>query len=320
MAEAEEKLVLKPGVVTQFLDNFSSTPDLESFQFTELNITNKRVEQLNKAMEEVKDVAIVDFSLNNITDINPMKDMANLVKLNLAKNKIKSLAVFTLEECFPNLKWLDVQANKFSEMPALKLPKLEYLDISYNKLEKLNEGWTGHANLRIVKSVDNKFKSLAAFKNMPRLEELYMASNSISNLTGWESLPVLKKLHLRRNKIEKIEEELPELPAIQYINLRSNKIPNMEVLERLYQFPTLVDINVLNNPVESNATSFNLLIAEVLIKNVKIQRFCKQPIEESHKLEGWYLAQYRHEKERHEKKLKEEEERRREAEGNEDDD
>ena len=62
------------------------------------------------------------------------------------------------------MKWLDVSNNKFPEMPALKLPKLEYLDISYNKLEKVNEGW-----------LDNKFKNLAPFKSMPKLEELYMA-------------------------------------------------------------------------------------------------------------------------------------------------
>ena len=73
------------------------------------------------------------------------------------------------------MKWLDVSNNKFADLPALKCPKLEYLDISYNKLEKINEGWTGHERLRIVKSIDNKFKNLAPFKSMPKLEELYMA-------------------------------------------------------------------------------------------------------------------------------------------------
>ena len=34
----------------------------------------------------------------------------------------------------------------------------------------------GHfQKLRIIKSVDNKFKNLAPFKSMPKLEELYMA-------------------------------------------------------------------------------------------------------------------------------------------------
>jgi Leucine-rich repeat (LRR) protein len=40
-----------------------------------------------------------------------------------------------------SLKYLDLSNNKFTELAAFKLPKLEYLDISYNKLEKINEGW-----------------------------------------------------------------------------------------------------------------------------------------------------------------------------------
>jgi len=49
--------------------------------------------------------------------------------------------VFTTDDMFPNLKWLDVSNNKLGEMPAFKLPKLEYLDISHNNLEKVNDGW-----------------------------------------------------------------------------------------------------------------------------------------------------------------------------------
>lgn len=85
--------------------------------------------------------------------------------------------MFCADDMFPNLKWLDVSNNKITEMPGLKLPKLEYLDIGYNKLEKVNDAWTGHANVRVLKSVDNKFKALNCFKAMPKLEQLYMASN-----------------------------------------------------------------------------------------------------------------------------------------------
>lgn len=114
------------------------------------------------------------------------------------------------------------------------MPKLEYLDISYNKLEKVNEGWNGHPSIKIFKSIENKFKSLAPFKNMPKLEELYLSDNNIGALTGYENLPKLRKLHLRHNKIEKIEEELVELPALEYLNLRTNKIPDLENLFRLF--------------------------------------------------------------------------------------
>lgn len=87
---------------------------------------------------------------------------------------------------FPNLKWLDVSNNKITELPGLKLAKLEFLDIGYNKLEKVSDAWVGHANIRILKTVDNKFKSLSVFKAMPKLETLYMANNSVTVLGGWE--------------------------------------------------------------------------------------------------------------------------------------
>ena len=155
-----------------------------------------------------------DLSINNIVDVSMLKDMQQLQFLNLAKNKIKALAVFCTEEGFPNLRWLDISNNKIAELPGIRLPKLEYLDISYNKLEKVNDAWNGHANLRVLKTVDNKFKQISQFKQMPKLEQLYMANNAVTSLGQWEGVPALKLLHLRRNKIEKADEELPALEAL----------------------------------------------------------------------------------------------------------
>ena len=121
-------------------------------------------------MEEVKEVRKCDLSVNNIIDVSMLKDMQQLIYLNLAKNKIKALNVLCTDDMFFNLKWLDVSNNKITELPAFKLPKLEYLDIGYNKIEKVSDAWTGHGNIRILKSVDNKFKSISVFKAMPKLE------------------------------------------------------------------------------------------------------------------------------------------------------
>lgn len=140
---------------------------------------------------------------------------------------------------------------------------------------------------------------------MPKLEQLYMANNAVTVLSGWEGMPALKKLHLRRNKIEKIDEELPPLENLEYINLRANKIPNMETFEKLFKNPLLRDISVLNNPVEQNSSSFNILVAEVLIKNPKIKRFCKLEISETNQLEAVNLKKF--------KWIKSEEERKRKA-------
>ena len=148
----------------------------------------------------------------------------------MARNKIKNIAIFTNEENFLNLRWLDVSSNKYTELVPFKLPKLDYLDISYNRIEKINENWTGHPNVKILKTIDNKFKSLAPFKDMPMLTELFLAQNMVSSISGFEAMPTLKKLNLRKNKIEKLEEELPSLESLTYLNLRGNRLTSLAQL------------------------------------------------------------------------------------------
>ena len=108
-----------------------------------------------------------------------------------------------------------------------------------------------------------------AFKGMPKLEELYLANNVIASLTGVEGLTALKKLHLRHNKIEKIEDEVPfeeMYPALEYLNLRTNKVPEMDDVHKILKFPALVDLNILNCPIELTFSSMNILICKVLSK------------------------------------------------------
>ena len=260
----------------------SETQDRECFQFSEVICQTQDLDNLGKCADEIKDIEKCDFRNNGLADVSSLKDLARLTRLNLANNKIKSVSCFGIEESFPNLKWLDIQNNKFNEWPAFKCPKLDYLNISGNKLEKVNEGWAGHQTLRILSAADNKFKSLATFKNCPRLEELYLAQNQINTLSGWEgTLPALKRLHLRRNKIVQIDEELQELPELVYLNLRHNAIDSMEQAVRVFQFPKLTDLNMINNPVDLACSSFNLLMAEFLIKRPSLVRFSKVYVKEN---------------------------------------
>lgn len=159
MADSDEKLVLKVEVIKKFLSNFDFTPDREAMQYLHLILASKRIEALNNSILEAKHVQFLDLSNNNIVDITVLSQFANLTKLNVSKNKIKAIAVFSNEEAFLNLKWLDISNNKFPELSGLKCPKLEYLDFSFNKLEKVNETWTGHPNIKVIKCVDNKFKT-----------------------------------------------------------------------------------------------------------------------------------------------------------------
>lgn len=92
-----------------------------------------------KSADEMKDMIKIDFSFNGLSDVTALKDLARLTRLNLSNNKIKNVSCFAAEDSFPNLKWLDISFNKFNEWPAFRSPKLDYLNISGNKLEKVND-------------------------------------------------------------------------------------------------------------------------------------------------------------------------------------
>ena len=93
----QEKLVLnKNENITPHLASIALSDDGENFLFTELALENKGVDALTKNVPEVaKEVFIVNLANNNIPDPTFLKDLNNLVHLDLAKNKVKTLNIFT---------------------------------------------------------------------------------------------------------------------------------------------------------------------------------------------------------------------------------
>lgn len=133
------KVTLKPGVICEFMATISESADRESFQLSEVICQRQEVDNLMKSADEMKDMIKIDFSFNGLSDVTALKDLARLTRLNLSNNKIKNVSCFAAEDSFPNLKWLDISFNKFNEWPAFRSPKLDYLNISGNKLEKVND-------------------------------------------------------------------------------------------------------------------------------------------------------------------------------------
>lgn len=66
--------MIKPGTCKEFLRAFNPVGDGESFIFTDLSMGGKRIEQLNKAVDEVKEVQTLDLGENNLTDIKALEN------------------------------------------------------------------------------------------------------------------------------------------------------------------------------------------------------------------------------------------------------
>lgn len=65
--------------------------DGESFIFTDLEMSNKGIEALNKFIEEAKEVYKCNLAGNNIPDPTCLKELQNLIHLDLSRNKVKNI-------------------------------------------------------------------------------------------------------------------------------------------------------------------------------------------------------------------------------------
>lgn len=259
-----DKIVLKSDVIAKHLTQFVFSDDFQGMQYVRLEMPSAKLESLNTALNEVKHLRYINFMDNKLTDVILLKDFTELVYLNLNSNKLKNLQAFATEDGFPKLKKLELADNSISELSPITCPKLEYLDISNMKIDKY-ETWVGNPTIKYFHAVDNKFKSLSVIKDMPALEECYLTSNQITTFSGYENVGNLKVLDLAKQKIDKIEEELPEMASIERIDFSENKFNTLDNLKNIFQFPSLKNLNILGTPLEVNATSFNMLLAELMI-------------------------------------------------------
>ena len=195
---------------------------------------------------------------------------------------------------FPNLRKLDLSGNKIAELVGLNCPKLQYLNVSTNKLDKY-EGWTGHPTLKELYVGDSKMKTMA-LGEMPELEVFSAPRTGINSFSGYEGFNNVITIDLESTKIDKIEEEAPEMTRLKTLNLSLTKIANLDNLKHCFKFETLRELNVLETPLERNASSFNLLLAEILILFPALENYCETEITDQHRYEGVYVAKYRWEK------------------------
>jgi Leucine-rich repeat (LRR) protein len=155
-------------------------------------------------------------------------DSESLNLSNLGLTEIPDLSAFTA------LKKLDLYCNKITRINTFHAPALEYLNLSSNAIEKI--------------------ENLSCF---PNLKTLQVGNNKLSKIENIESLVSIRSVALRGNQIQQIE-ALP--PHIEELFLCEN---NIHEIPDLTSYPKLFKLYLEQNHISS--FSFDLLPRELLI-------------------------------------------------------
>ncbi|MBC2038443.1 MucBP domain-containing protein [Listeria marthii] len=172
----------------------------------------------------------INLNNNQITDISPLTQLPNLVKLYLSDNQISTVTL-NAENQLPRLTTLNIQNN----------PTLTVIDVQDQP--KL-------ANVQTSKYLDLTNLTTVIAKNNPELLNLGYFSEegvyfgNIPSLTKVEmvNLPKVKALKFHHSKIQKAV--MDNLPAVTSVTLQNNSLQSDSVIQNM---PKLMTLNLLNN-------------------------------------------------------------------------
>jgi Leucine-rich repeat (LRR) protein len=251
--EEEEKhvpIVMTKDNIKAGLSQIGKTFDGSSVSFIKLNLDGKELDVLSDELGNYKHLRYINFSGNHFDNIEILKTLPYILKLELSSNRLSSLDVFSSHDSFHYLQHLDLSKNLISTLTSLSLPKLTHLKLSNNQISSVSD-FKGHDSLKILELRGNKLTSLEGIHNLTALEELWLAENAIKSLHGLLNLPHLKKLHLRKNNFNTFDsDKLPQLPHLSYINFRENEIVEVNQLNLFSVYHNLIKIVVADNPLK----------------------------------------------------------------------
>ncbi len=198
----------------------------------------------------------------------------NPIALELIKEnqKTKSVHLFLDKldlECIPEmiqdftwLEHLDLSYNKISKIENLnQLVNLTRLFINHNEIGKI-EGLEQLCKLKSLHIRSNQIKKIRGLEKLKNLEILDCSSNQIFEIEDIGNLHKLKILSLNSNQIVKIK-NITKLQKLQRLNLSLNQIKNIIKLQKL---TNLQYLNLSQNPIQDISPIKQLILNGMPVK------------------------------------------------------
>ncbi len=190
----------------------------------------------------------------NAIDLNLFPELPKLEEFRIDRFKLSHLSEF-LRRDFPELKRLSFSCNLEKIGRIESMPKLEKLDLAFNRLEDINELMTSSLdNLKMLFLEKNGIKTINAIHSIPKLEYLDLKNNQLEDVTDFlnSSLGKLELLDLSYNQI-KLMTNIHSMPQLKVLNLEKNQIKDMTGLLNT-SFGNLNFLKISYNQIESIKT------------------------------------------------------------------
>ncbi|KAK8894115.1 hypothetical protein M9Y10_022547 [Tritrichomonas musculus] len=228
------------------------------------------------SFKDVKSLNLSSRKLNNV-DIDSLKDLISLVKLDVSDNNLK-LEPFS---CLEKLEDLDFSCNNLTTFSYDSIQNkkdafssLRKLNLNYNSIGKSLEYFTNFPNLTVLLLTHNNLTALPKNSNLfYKLEYLDLSYNSLNTdscFIALAALPNLKTLILDNNNVISIPKFQFGFEKMTSISLKNNKIESSIDIISLADLDCLNEVNILNNPVNIYRKDIQLLQSAYSTSHIKL--------------------------------------------------
>ena len=298
---------LKLEMLRKSVKKLQRTYDGLSYAYTEIDLKEKEIDDLGTDIDNFTQILDFNVSTNKIPNINCVKNMPYIIRIDASANEIKDMDVFNNPERFQYLQILNLKTNKIHVLPEMQAVNLLQIDLSENKVKDCTQ-FKGLPNLKKLNLNTNHMANCIGLANCPKLEVLYLNNNRLTSIKGLDNLPSLRKLRLRANKIETFDDGVPNLPNLEKLAISENLIKKNVEFSKL-KFPSLKRINIDGNPYFDESGANPKIEVLIQLEGFEIKFVNKEEITQEDRDAVPAEKQARKEKEEEERKQREEEER-----------
>lgn len=227
-----------------------------------LDLSNNEIDILPESFEILSSLNYLNLQSNKLKKLStPLYNLDKLEKLHLRYNKINQLNESKSITVLENLELLDLAHNSLHIMPYLPImPKLQELDMTGNKMDKLPKNIGRLLTLEKLKLDDNRLLRLPeSIGELIHLQTLSLQSNNISKLPdGMGNLQSLVKLDLDKNFLAELPFTLMKLKHLERLYLRKNLLEQLP--DNLGDLLSLKSLNIESNPILHLPASITKLV------------------------------------------------------------
>lgn len=198
----------------------------------DLDLSHCFLREITSMLEPFTRLEVLRLDYNLLTRLDGLSSLRTLKILNLSHNKIGNASPVFIGNALHHLNMLEslsLEANQISDISAFRLdcPRLKFLNLKNNDLQRLDKAFAKLPELREVILDQNKLRGFGSecFAGCQYLAEISADENVIRVTDGLQNLQCLEGLSLASNRLSDQNQFFADLRGIQLTHLTAMANP-----------------------------------------------------------------------------------------------